>query len=764
MLRASIMLVMAACAGCPRSDPAPGGGSEPTTIKTGAAAFAPSEKVTSAPAAAALPSEAMSWPSAVRAQEWAEAEAMLAKLPPAEEAKPEVRLARAHVARMLGKEAFAIALLDKLEDQLPLVRELIAKERALSELVAGPADRAAEWLATQPTPASWLLAAEAWDRAGEPARARAECERVLSAANRTRVQEEAARALRMRLVRDASDASGVQGAHASSNGDGATLLVDAKWLATNALDPDLSAAAVNVLSHLKPKAMLNADDLLARASVLAEAGHAEQALRTLEHAASAASTKSAKGSLSEVDRCRARAEVLYKLRTHYAEASLAYRACAALGGAHAAEDAFLSARALLRADRDSDALAAFALVIQRYPKTTWADQAQFHIARTHALAGRWQQAARAFDDYAQDWPQGHEKREADRYRALSHLLAQNHKVARRLLEDLAGSGDDPIVRARWTNLAALAAKRDGDRLHALSRWADVARSVPLTWPALVARARLTSEGAALPAAIEPAEATDAARLPAPLEMGLPPPVDMLHRIGLDDAAEQALRERESSVVAKAQGRSTEALCRTYAELDRAKRRFQLSFKVPATLLATAPSPMNLWAWDCAFPTPHHRHVESAAEAARIQADLLWAVMRQESAFDPEAASSARAVGLMQLMPATAKAVATTARLPHDETWLVRPEHNVSLGARYLRALLDTWGGNVTFAVGAYNAGSDAMMRWKGRAQGESLDVFVETIPFLETRGYIVRVMGNFARYGFLSRGEAGVPSIVLDMK
>ena len=56
------------------------------------------------------------------------------------------------------------------------------------------------------------------------------------------------------------------------------------------------------------------------------------------------------------------------------------------------------------------------------------------------------------------------------------------------------------------------------------------------------------------------------------------------------------------------------------------------------------------------------------------------------------------------------------------------------------------------------------MRWQAKAKGETLDIFVETIPFLETRGYVVRVMGNLARYGFMDRGEAGVPTIPLDMK
>ena len=81
----------------------------------------------------------------------------------------------------------------------------------------------------------------------------------------------------------------------------------------------------------------------------------------------------------------------------------------------------------------------------------------------------------------------------------------------------------------------------------------------------------------------------------------------------------------------------------------------------------------------------------------------------------------------------------------------------------MRELLDKLHGSIPLAVGSYNAGPDAITRWQSHAKGESLDVFVETIPFLETRGYVVRVMGNLARYGFMERGEVGVPAVSLDL-
>jgi soluble lytic murein transglycosylase len=330
-----------------------------------------------------------------------------------------------------------------------------------------------------------------------------------------------------------------------------------------------------------------------------------------------------------------------------------------------------------------------------------------------------------------------------------------------MLEDLAGGADDSIGQARWQNLAALAALRDGDRTHAVARWSDVARSRPLSWPALVARARLTAERASLPVTIDPPETAEPQP---PLVVELPPPVDVLHRIGLDGDAEEALRDRENVVVASAPGRGTEALCTAYAMLDRGKRRYQISLQIPTALLASAPGPRNRWAWDCTYPRPHKGSVHSREATSKLPPDLLWAVMRQESAFDEEVVSPARAVGLLQLMPETAKTVASGAGLLHEESWLARADHNVALGALYMRDLLDKLGGSMPLAVGAYNAGPEAIQRWQLRAKGETLDIFVETIPFLETRGYVVRVMGNLARYGYMERGETGVPTVTLDMK
>jgi soluble lytic murein transglycosylase len=686
------------------------------------------------------------WHEAIRKSRWVEAEAAIAALPEAERKKAEIRYARAKASLARGVPAEAIKHLENLEDELPLLRESIARARAQAALLVGPYDMAAEWFGSRPQPSAWITAAEAWEKAGELARARTLLDRAVSVDKKSGAHETRARTARMRVIK-------------AKDGD-AGAVSDARWLALNATEEATVRAASELLEKQSPPVVFTSEEWLARARVWAELGRPDDALRAVERAGNAGSAGGGKPA-TPTDLCHARAEAFYKARTRYPEAAHTYRTCAGLGGSRAAEALFLSARAFSRADRDGDALPAFAAVVQRYPKTTWAEQAEFHVARSHVLAGRWREGAKAFDDYVKHFPSGHDKKEADRYRAIAHFNVHDGKVARALLEELAGGSDDALTQARWQTMAAAAAFEDGDRTLAIGRWAEIARAKPLTFPALVSRARLAAAGATVPPTFEGQESNEASE---PLSVELPSPVDVLHRIGLDLEAEDALREREQLVVAKAQGRGTEALCSAYGLLDRGKRRYQISLQIPAQLLAARPSARNRWAWDCAYPRPHQTAIHEQESKTSLPKNLLWAVMRQESAFDEEVVSPARAVGLLQLMPETARQVAKSKGLAHEEGWLVRGEHNIELGALYMKELLEKLSGNVVLATGAYNAGPDAINRWFSKAKGETIDAFVETVPFLETRGYMVRVMGNLARYGYLESGEAGVPSVSLEMR
>jgi soluble lytic murein transglycosylase len=224
-----------------------------------------------------------------------------------------------------------------------------------------------------------------------------------------------------------------------------------------------------------------------------------------------------------------------------------------------------------------------------------------------------------------------------------------------------------------------------------------------------------------------------------------------------------LRDRESAVTGGAGPRAPEVLCSVYGEIGRARRRYQIAQSLPSSLFLVAPSERTRWAWECAFPSPYEERVRAAEEREKLPRGLLWAVMRQESGFDPDAVSPARAVGLMQLLPETARPVAEELGLTHDDARLTSPPYAIAVGARVLRKLLDRFHGSVPLAVAAYNGGADSVERWLSRAPGMQLDSFVERIPYKETRDYVSRVMGNLARYGYLAEGDTGVPDVQLEL-
>jgi soluble lytic murein transglycosylase len=135
----------------------------------------------------------------------------------------------------------------------------------------------------------------------------------------------------------------------------------------------------------------------------------------------------------------------------------------------------------------------------------------------------------------------------------------------------------------------------------------------------------------------------------------------------------------------------------------------------------------------------------------VPAELLQALMREESALDAEAVSPAGAIGLTQLMLPTARQVARRLKLPPpDRAGLMEPATSIRIGAAYLGDLLARFGGSEALALAAYNAGENAVGRWRAAGPGLPLDEFVEEIPYDETRGYVKRVLRSYASYRLLA--------------
>jgi soluble lytic murein transglycosylase len=224
-------------------------------------------------------------------------------------------------------------------------------------------------------------------------------------------------------------------------------------------------------------------------------------------------------------------------------------------------------------------------------------------------------------------------------------------------------------------------------------------------------------------------------------------------VGLDEEAENALRAHENALRKKYKERASEALCRTYGLLESAKRRFQIAQTAASwSVLKFEPRPDQAWQWECIYPTPYDEVVRAEAEKRAVPPGFIYGVMRQESAFRPTVVSPADAVGLMQIIPSTASRIAQALGKAYDPDLMRAPAVNISFGAYYLRFLQDIFQSRLELVAASYNAGPHAVTRWLRAGESLPLDVFIARIPYEETRNYVYRVMGNYARYAYLDDG------------
>lgn len=176
------------------------------------------------------------------------------------------------------------------------------------------------------------------------------------------------------------------------------------------------------------------------------------------------------------------------------------------------------------------------------------------------------------------------------------------------------------------------------------------------------------------------------------------------------------------------------------------------FQILASLVNTYPAFRTRSVQTMLFPTWYFQHVEEHSK--KIDPWLVQSLIRQESGFDPRAKSPVGATGLMQLMPATARHFSTSKKQLQD------PDLNVRAGIRFLEKLVSRFDGEVHMALAAYNAGPLKVEQWKKRYPTSDSMLFVDTIPYRETREYVAFILRNYHWYKSLNI-ESEPPSPVV---
>lgn len=337
--------------------------------------------------------------------------------------------------------------------------------------------------------------------------------------------------------------------------------------------------------------------------------------------------------------------------------------------------------------------------------------------RPEALVRFRQVAAADFDDLALEWRTRAALWGGD-WAAVSAALAAMPPALRN--------------ETRWRYWAARSAEALGRREQAREQYAAV---VPTdNWYAVLAAARLGSPFAPRP---EPL-ALDAARI---AELGTRPGfvrARELLRVGLEHLA-PAEWAREQATLSAADQRQAIGLAA------------QWGWHFQAIAGAARQGMFN--DYRLLYPRPYGGEVGAASELSGLPTTLIHAVIRQESLYQPYAVSSANAIGLMQLLPATARRTATAlGRRKPTAAALMQPAVNVPLGAGHLRELITRFDGQVVPALAAYNAGPNAARRWLPE-QPLDTDRWVENIPFNETRAYVQRVMWHSVVFEWLTEGK-----------
>jgi soluble lytic murein transglycosylase len=422
---------------------------------------------------------------------------------------------------------------------------------------------------------------------------------------------------------------------------------------------------------------------------------------------------------------------------------------------------YYGGKASASAHRPSEALERFAKVEKLFPTHRLADDACFRAALVACDDGDEAHGLARLESLPDSYPDGDMGGEALFRVAIAKIGKGDLAAARETLDRIVTGGLDGVrdVAGRGAYFRARVSELSGDAEDAQRRYAAILGDHPLGYYMLLAYARLRAMSEPMARA---AVASSVAReSPGALVVGDHPELSsasFARFVSLLEVGEVDWARREAQAGGLvAEGVDPEVVWAVAWLYEQAGAPdVGHSFTRARLHDFREHWPAGRWrlAWEVAYPRVWDGVVARESEATRVPTPLTWAIMREESAFNPDAHSVADAIGLMQLIVPTARATARGTVLPSDEESLRRPEVSIALGTRLLSSLRASFPSDPALAIAAYNGGSAAVRRWLGERGGEDFDVFVERIPFEETRAYLKRVLSSEAAYAYLYEPKA----------
>lgn len=407
------------------------------------------------------------------------------------------------------------------------------------------------------------------------------------------------------------------------------------------------------------------------------------------------------------------------------------------------------AQAYSRYDNFAKAIEVNKKIIAEYPKTSAAVEANFKLGFLYFDSQQYQKAAAYLEKFIRSGTRL-QREQARWFRLWSFYLTKDFKSALSEIENLLKEKRGKADQVKLTYWKARILEKLGNKSEARTLYSRVATMDGLDYYGLMSRHRQSHAKLYPKTLVHPdilsmvpsGKNKSADSHPNLRGLNLDTPLKkaiLLYDIGLDNFA---FDESRSSVHV----RSTPSfsIAKAFEEAGNFNQGYVFrSLAMNGQLNGSD----QLSAFRLGFPRAYASYVSAFASMWGMDEKLAYSIMRQESAFKPEALSYAFAYGLMQVIPPTGAEIAGKIHFNNFEVeQLNEPIINTLFGTFYLKYLLDEFNGEMIFAMAGYNAGPDAVRRWSAKASSMEMDEFIELIPYDQTNHYVKKVLVNYLVY------------------